>query len=416
MKILYLLTNAFPYGDWEPYLETEIKYYDKFDAVYIFALQIRKEHLKRKRPVGDNVKIIPVMKASNKTYLLYSLKVLTDINLYKEFFRLFRSQRLSVQNIINLFVYFSRSHYEAGVIDKKMCMHENKNSILYSYRFEYQPYVAMLLKKKWKLDCKIVSRAHRYDLYEEEHIGNYIPMREEILKNIYEIYPCSEHGAAYLKNKFPKYKDKVCTRFLGTLDYGHREYSFYKNLYEIISCSTVTTVKRLDLLINALAEITDIPIKWTHFGDGVLMENIKKLAKTKLHDNIQYEFKGNIDNSKLMEMYLEENYYLFINVSSSEGIPVSIMEALSFGIPCIATDVGGTGEIIENMKNGNLLSKHADKMMIADQIIKFCSMREIEYKKYRIGARETWENKFNAAANYRIFAEQLDTYVLGDKL
>lgn len=26
MKTLYLLTNSFPYGDWEPYLETEIKY------------------------------------------------------------------------------------------------------------------------------------------------------------------------------------------------------------------------------------------------------------------------------------------------------------------------------------------------------------------------------------------------------
>lgn len=48
MKTLYLLTNSFPYGDWEPYLETEVKYYDDFDEVYIFALQIRKEHLKEK--------------------------------------------------------------------------------------------------------------------------------------------------------------------------------------------------------------------------------------------------------------------------------------------------------------------------------------------------------------------------------
>lgn len=39
----------------------------------------------------------------------------------------------------------------------------------------------MLLKKKWELNSKIVSRAHRYDLYEEEHKGNYIPMREGIL-------------------------------------------------------------------------------------------------------------------------------------------------------------------------------------------------------------------------------------------
>lgn len=141
MKTLYLLTNSFPYGDWEPYLETEIKYYDNFDEVYIFALQIRKEHLKRKRTVGNNVKVIPIMKASNKTYLLYSFRTLTDSNLYKEFARLVKSRRLSVRNFVNMFVYFSRSHYEADLIDKKMKGHVNKESIFYSYRFEYQPYV-----------------------------------------------------------------------------------------------------------------------------------------------------------------------------------------------------------------------------------------------------------------------------------
>lgn len=134
MKTLYLLTNSFPYGDWEPYLETEIKYYDDFDEVYIFALQIRKEHLKRKRTVGNNVKVIPIMKASNKTYLLYSFRTLADINLYKEFARLVKSRRLSVRNFVNMFVYFSRSHYEADLIDKKMKGHVNKESIFYSYR------------------------------------------------------------------------------------------------------------------------------------------------------------------------------------------------------------------------------------------------------------------------------------------
>ena len=278
MKTLYLLTNSFPYGDWEPYLETEIKYYDNFDEVYIFALQIRKEHLKRKRTVGNNVKVIPIMKASNKTYLLYSFRTLTDINLYKEFARLVKSRRLYVRNFVNMFVYFSRSHYEADLIDKKMKGHVNKESIFYSYRFEYQPYVAMLLKKKWELNSKIVSRAHRYDLYEEEHKGNYIPMREGILSKIDNIYPCSDHGTDYLRKRFPQYKQKVHTRFLGTIDHGEKEYLFNDKCYEIVSCSTVTKVKRLDLLINALSQIKAIPIKWTHYGDGILMDEIKKIG------------------------------------------------------------------------------------------------------------------------------------------
>lgn len=415
MKTLYLLTNSFPYGDWEPYLETEIKYYDKFDEVYIFALQIRKEHLKRKRNVGKNVKIIPIMKASNRTYLLYSFRTLTDINLYKEFIRLVKSRRLSIRNFVNMFVYFSRSHYEADLINKKLKGCVNRNSIFYSYRFEYQPYVAMLLKKKWKLNSKIISRAHRYDLYEEEHKGNYIPMREGILAEIDNVYPCSDHGTEYLKNKFPRYKKKIEPRFLGTLDHGEKKYYFGDKCYEIVSCSTVTKVKRLDLLINALAQIKEIPIKWTHYGDGILMDDIKKLAKNKLKDNIQYEFKGNINNVELMKQYCDKNYYVFVNVSSSEGIPVSIMEAISFGIPCIATDAGGTSEIISNKKNGILINKNVGAKEIANQIIKFCSISKEEYKRYRICSREIWMNKFNAKANYESYVDQLLKCISGDK-
>lgn len=408
MKTLYLLTNSFPYGDWEPYLETEIKYYDKFDEVYIFALQIRKEHLKRKRNVGKNVKIIPIMKASNRTYLLYSFRTLTDINLYKEFIRLVKSRRLSIRNFVNMFVYFSRSHYEADLINKKLKGCVNRNSIFYSYRFEYQPYVAMLLKKKWKLNSKIISRAHRYDLYEEEHKGNYIPMREGILAEIDNVYPCSDHGTEYLKNKFPRYKKKIEPRFLGTLDHGEKKYYFGDKCYEIVSCSTVTKVKRLDLLINALAQIKDIPIKWTHYGDGILMDEIKKLAKDKLRDNIQYEFKGNIDNAKLMKQYCDKNYYVFVNVSSSEGIPVSIMEATSFGIPCIATDAGGTSEIIKLNKNGFLIDVDITAADLAKEIVQFCRMDPTKYQEIRTTARCLWNEKFNAELNYQNFVNEIN--------
>ena len=407
MKTLYLLTNSFPYGDWEPYLETEIKYYDNFDEVYIFALQIRKEHLKRKRTVGNNVKVIPIMKASNKTYLLYSFRTLTDINLYKEFARLVKSRRLSVRNFVNMFVYFSRSHYEADLIDKKMKGHVNKESIFYSYRFEYQPYVAMLLKKKWELNSKIVSRAHRYDLYEEEHKGNYIPMREGILSKIDNIYPCSDHGTDYLRKRFPQYKQKVHTRFLGTIDHGEKEYLFNDKCYEIVSCSTVTKVKRLDLLINALSQIKAIPIKWTHYGDGILMDEIKKMAKDKLRDNIQYEFKGNVSNTELMKQYQDKNYYVFVNVSSSEGIPVSIMEATSFGIPCIATDAGGTKEIIRDKENGVLLSQNITANELTKKITDFCKLDSYQYKKNRNDARYFWNKKFNADYNYQKFINEI---------
>lgn len=357
-----------------------------------------------------NNEVLFVMPHGDETYmshLLYSFRTLTDINLYKEFARLVKSRRLSVRNFVNMFVYFSRSHYEADLIDKKMKGHVNKESIFYSYRFEYQPYVAMLLKKKWKLNSKIVSRAHRYDLYEEEHKGNYIPMREGILSKIDNIYPCSDHGTDYLRKRFPQYKQKVHTRFLGTIDHGEKEYLFNDKCYEIVSCSTVTKVKRLDLLINALSQIKTIPIKWTHYGDGILMDEIKKMAKDKLRDNIQYEFKGNVSNTELMKQYQDKNYYVFVNVSSSEGIPVSIMEATSFGIPCIATDAGGTKEIIRDKENGVLLSQNITANELTKKITDFCKLDSYQYKKNRNDARYFWNKKFNADYNYQKFINEI---------
>lgn len=237
--------------------------------------------------------------------------------------------------------------------------------------------------------------------------GDETYMREGILSKIDNIYPCSDHGTDYLRKRFPQYKQKVHTRFLGTIDHGEKEYLFNDKCYEIVSCSTVTKVKRLDLLINALSQIKAIPIKWTHYGDGILMDEIKKMAKDKLRDNIQYEFKGNVSNTELMKQYQDKNYYVFVNVSSSEGIPVSIMEATSFGIPCIATDAGGTKEIIRDKENGVLLSQNITANELTKKITDFCKLDSYQYKKNRNDARYFWNKKFNADYNYQKFINEI---------
>ena len=66
-------------------------------------------------------------------------------------------------------------------------------------------------------------------------------------------------------------------------------------------------------------------------------DNISSLPST-----ISVKIMGRMKNKDIYSLYEKEKPDLFINLSSSEGIPVSIMEAMSFGIPVISTDVGGT--------------------------------------------------------------------------
>ena len=57
----------------------------------------------------------------------------------------------------------------------------------------------------------------------------------------------------------------------------------------------------------------------------------------------------------LVDWYRRNRVDLFISLSSSEGLPVSMMEAISFGIPILATDVGGVSEIVKRA-TGRLVS------------------------------------------------------------
>lgn len=135
------------------------------------------------------------------------------------------------------------------------------------------------------------------------------------------------------------------------------------------------------------------------------MEKIKSLSN-KLSNNVKVNFKGNVSNQILMKEYKDNCYDWFINVSTSEGIPVSIMEAMSFGIPCIATDVGGTSEIVDN-KNGFLIDKDISSKKLSELIYYVYELSYEEYIQYRFSARNTWLNKYNSDKNYKKFISEL---------
>lgn len=411
MKTLILLTNSFPYGNWEPYLETEINYYNTiFDCVYICSLQIRKE-FKDKRPVPPGFEVIPIYYAPSFVYLLFSLFVLFDSNLYTEILKLWKNKQLSIKRIIALFVYLSRSHYEARSILKFFKRNGVKgnlrNTIIYSYRFDYQPYVGFLLKKQF--GCQVVARAHGYDLYQERRVTNYIPLREFLLNTLDKVILISQNGVDYLTNLYPTYKAKLTLSRLGTLAYPMKETTSLENKeIHVVSCSTIVPVKRIHLMVEALSLIHGISLKWTHYGHGILFDEILNLCENMLPSNIVYEFKGHIDNNTLLEEYSTQPYHLFLNVSSSEGVPVSIIEAMSFGIPCIATNVGGTCEIVVNHFNGILLDENFEVKALAEHIMEFASMSYEEYKTYRLHARQSWMEGYSADKNYKSFMNLLD--------
>jgi glycosyltransferase involved in cell wall biosynthesis len=111
--------------------------------------------------------------------------------------------------------------------------------------------------------------------------------------------------------------------------------------------------------------------------------------------------------SEVISFFTNHYVDLLINVSSSEGLPVSMMEAMSARIPVMGTRVGGVNEIVKDGYNGFLLPPDPDAGFIANSLRKFYLLPEAEKEKFRLHAFNTWEEKFNAAINYPSFTNEI---------
>ena len=106
----------------------------------------------------------------------------------------------------------------------------------------------------------------------------------------------------------------------------------------------IHTRKNVPFLVNYFKKHPEYEF-WI-VGDGAEYENVKQLAINA--NNIKVLGKTEHPN----EMYQQANYY--ISASKSEGLPLSVLEALSFGLPCVLSDIDSHKEIITNSSLGEL--------------------------------------------------------------
>jgi len=278
------------------------------------------------------------------------------------------------------------------------------------YFYWLVPEIAGALRHRERTGAKvrIVCRAHRGDLYEELKPGAYAGLRRGIAGGIDDIYCISEHGTHYLAECFPQWRAKFHTSRLGVNDPGVLNPQPAGGPLRIVSCAFVIASKRLHLIVDAIARLLEanpaLQVHWTHVGDGPLLDEIRAYAASRLDARARTDFKGYQTQAQLAALYREEAFDFIVNVSDSEGIPVSLMEAAAAGMPLVATDVGGSGEIA-NASTGVLLPADADVATIAAAFARFCDRGTA--RAWRLAARAHWDTHFNAARNYGRFARQL---------
>jgi glycosyltransferase involved in cell wall biosynthesis len=110
-----------------------------------------------------------------------------------------------------------------------------------------------------------------------------------------------------------------------------------------IAIARFSIEKGIDVLIRAWVNVvqTQATLKLVLLGDGPEAKELRNLANS-LAISHSIEFAGMV---RYVEEYLR-NADLFILPSRAEGLSNALLEAMSYGIPCIATHVGGTAELL----------------------------------------------------------------------
>lgn len=214
-----------------------------------------------------------------------------------------------------------------------------------------------------------------------------IVLGERWLKFIKEIAPEANIQVVNNAVKVPEYTvkyDEECINilFLGVLIKR-------KGIYDLIEAIN---------LINGMNIANKKKVKFIIGGTGKEEVGVRSLIM-KYNLNNCIDMVGWVDGTKKEALLRESN--VFVLPSYNEGLPMAILEAMSFGIPVISTDVGSIDEAVIHNNNGYLF-KTGD----IETLVKYiCEMVDDEnrWKKFSEESKNIVYSKFNITNYFKKF-------------
>lgn len=166
------------------------------------------------------------------------------------------------------------------------------------------------------------------------------------------------------KMKVDKKKIKIIPSFITRNYFRNVE----KCLNHILYVGRLDRFKGIEDLIESLSYVKEeIPnIRLSIVGDGEYLNDLRSLVSDyNLEDNVIFE--GYLYDGELVKMYSKCEVFIF--PSYREGLPMAVIEAMSAGLPIVASDIEPCIELLEGGKCGILIKK-GDKKDLADQILR----------------------------------------------
>lgn len=159
-----------------------------------------------------------------------------------------------------------------------------------------------------------------------------------------------------------------------------------------VMCASMTVVKDWNSFFETayIAQKRDLPIVFLAVGGGPMLNYYEEISKSLKLKNLRLLGKRT-DVEEILQV-ADASILFTNNERHAEGVSNSIMESMAVGLPVIATEGGGTGEIISDKENGYII-KPKD---CGSAVEILCSLWKDSNLAEQIGrnARQTIENKF----------------------
>lgn len=137
------------------------------------------------------------------------------------------------------------------------------------------------------------------------------------------------------------------------------------NCFKMLFLGELGKRKGIYDLLDVVAELNEHDIQLYCGGNGDVDGILKRVKDLKIEDKFKYL--GWVGGDSKIDLLNKCD--VFVLPSYNEGLPISVLEAMSYGMPIVSTKVGGIPEIVLNGENGFMVEP-GDKKGLCDALLK----------------------------------------------
>jgi len=248
------------------------------------------------------------------------------------------------------------------------------------------------------------SKAKISESFDEFQIKNYgfsISLQKKVrsfsIKKSDIVVTPSQHLKNFIQNLGFKNKIEIINN--GVFIPEENTNIFTNDQINITIVSRLVSHKNIEKIIRAISDLNNPLIYLNIIGDGPELNQLQKISlKSNNKDNII--FHGKLNRDDINHIFLKSDIY--VQASNYEGLPHSLLEAMSYGIPVLCTPVGECKEILGNEDRGYILDLPVSKNNIKSKINEIIGEKNIANNKGERG-KDFITEKYNLTNSFNLY-------------